>query len=70
MSEPLASPTAAPTAAPAAPAVEVRGVDKVFETRTEELREEHAFFDMVTAVREALHGGTPVGTGPRGVETR
>ena len=29
-----------------------------------------AFFDMVTAVREALHGGAPVGTGPRGVETR
>jgi NitT/TauT family transport system ATP-binding protein len=38
--------------------------------RTEELREERAFFDMVTAVREALHGGSPVGTGPRGVETR
>jgi NitT/TauT family transport system ATP-binding protein len=38
--------------------------------RTEELREERAFFDMVTAVREALHGGAPVGTGPRGVEHR
>ncbi|MEV1128929.1 ABC transporter ATP-binding protein [Agromyces sp. NPDC049794] len=38
--------------------------------RTEELREERAFFDMVTAVREALHGGSPVGTGTRGVETR
>ncbi len=38
--------------------------------RTEELREERAFFDMVTAVREALHGGSPVGAGARGVETR
>jgi NitT/TauT family transport system ATP-binding protein len=38
--------------------------------RTEELREERAFFDMVTAVREALHSGSPVGAGPRGVETR
>ena len=38
--------------------------------RTEELREERAFFDMVTAVREALHGGSPVASGPRGVETR
>ncbi|GAA4046841.1 ABC transporter ATP-binding protein [Agromyces indicus] len=38
--------------------------------RTEELREERAFFDMVTAVREALHGGSPVSSGPRGVETR
>ncbi|QEO14711.1 ABC transporter ATP-binding protein [Agromyces intestinalis] len=36
--------------------------------RTEGLREERAFFDMVTAVREALHGA-PVG-GARGVETR
>ena len=27
--------------------------------RTETLREEHAFFEMVTAVREALHGGRP-----------
>ncbi len=32
--------------------------------RTEELREERAFFDMVTAVREALHGGSPVGIRP------
>ncbi|WP_243844261.1 ABC transporter ATP-binding protein [Salinibacterium sp. ZJ454] len=38
--------------------------------RTEGLREEQAFFDMVTAVREALHQGLPVQTGPRGVETR
>ena len=38
--------------------------------RTEGLREERSFFEMVTAVREALHGGSPVGTGPRGVETR
>ncbi|GAA4380203.1 ABC transporter ATP-binding protein [Agromyces bauzanensis] len=38
--------------------------------RTEELREERVFFDMVTAVREALHGGSPIGTGARGVETR
>ncbi|UOE43148.1 ABC transporter ATP-binding protein [Agromyces larvae] len=36
--------------------------------RTEGLREERAFFDMVTAVREALHGA-PV-AGARGVETR
>jgi len=46
------------------------GADAKRAARTEELREEHAFFDMVTAVREALHGGTPVGTGPRGAETR
>lgn len=38
--------------------------------RTEGLREDRAFFDMVTAVREALHGGAPVGREPRGVETR
>ena len=42
--------------------------------RTEDLREEHAFFDMVTAVREALHQGSPapgaVRGGARGVETR
>ncbi len=37
--------------------------------RTEELREERSFFEMVTAVREALHG-SPVATGPRGVEHR
>ncbi|MBG6238757.1 NitT/TauT family transport system ATP-binding protein [Mycetocola sp. CAN_C7] len=34
------------------------------------LREERAFFDMVTAVREALHTGSPVPSGPRGVENR
>jgi NitT/TauT family transport system ATP-binding protein len=36
----------------------------------EGLREERAFFDMVTAVREALHTGSPVSSGPRGVENR
>jgi NitT/TauT family transport system ATP-binding protein len=50
------------------------GADARRAARTEELREERAFFDMVTAVREALHSGSPagtgVGTGPRGVETR
>ncbi|MDR5701169.1 ABC transporter ATP-binding protein [Agromyces aerolatus] len=43
------------------------GADAQRAARTEELREERAFFDMVTAVREALHGGSPM---PRGVETR
>ncbi|GAA1519329.1 NitT/TauT family transport system ATP-binding protein [Agromyces terreus] len=38
--------------------------------RTDDLREDRSFFDMVTAVREALHGGTPVATGARGVENR
>jgi len=37
--------------------------------RTEGLREERSFFEMVTAVREALHG-SPVSTGARGVEHR
>jgi NitT/TauT family transport system ATP-binding protein len=37
--------------------------------RTDGLREEHAFFDMVTAVREALHQGSPVSS-VRGVENR
>ncbi|WP_312854903.1 ABC transporter ATP-binding protein [Agromyces agglutinans] len=37
-------------------------------SRTEALREERAFFEMVTVVREALHGA-PAG-GARGVETR
>ncbi|MGW9631123.1 ABC transporter ATP-binding protein [Agromyces sp. NPDC055520] len=48
------------------------GVEAQRAARTEELREERGFFDMVTAVREALHGGSgsPVGAGPRGVETR
>ncbi|WP_324652963.1 ABC transporter ATP-binding protein [Georgenia sp. H159] len=35
--------------------------------RTAELREEDAYFEMITAVREALHGGSAV---PRGAETR
>jgi NitT/TauT family transport system ATP-binding protein len=43
------------------------GVDAARAARTEELREDRAFFDMVTAVREALHGGAPM---PRAVETR
>jgi NitT/TauT family transport system ATP-binding protein len=38
--------------------------------RTDDLREDRAFFDMVTAVREALHGGSPASAGPRGVENR
>jgi NitT/TauT family transport system ATP-binding protein len=46
------------------------GADAVRAERTEALREERGFFDMVTAVREALHGGTPIDTPPRGVETR
>jgi len=45
------------------------GADAARAARTEELREERTFFEMVTAVREALHGNA-VGTGPRGVETR
>lgn len=36
--------------------------------RADDLREDGAFFEMITAVREALHG-TPV-AGARGVETR
>jgi NitT/TauT family transport system ATP-binding protein len=36
-------------------------------SRTEALREDEAFFAMVTAVREALHQGAPA---PRGVENR
>lgn len=36
--------------------------------RTEELREDAAFFDRVSAVREALHGAPQ--TGARGVENR
>ncbi|MGH3704181.1 MAG: ABC transporter ATP-binding protein [Agromyces sp.] len=46
------------------------GADAQRAARTEELREERGFFDMVTAVREALHGGTPVAAGARGVENR
>ncbi|KRA23744.1 hypothetical protein ASD65_04350 [Microbacterium sp. Root61] len=37
------------------------------EARTEDLREDTSFFEMVTAVREALHQGTPTA---KGVETR
>ncbi|MFB6610726.1 ABC transporter ATP-binding protein [Agromyces sp. NPDC056379] len=46
------------------------GADAQRAARTEELREERGFFDMVTAVREALHGGSPVSAGARGVENR
>ncbi|WP_139415913.1 ABC transporter ATP-binding protein [Agromyces laixinhei] len=46
------------------------GIDAQRAARTEELREERGFFDMVTAVREALHGGSPVAAGARGVENR
>ncbi|WP_022892820.1 ABC transporter ATP-binding protein [Agromyces subbeticus] len=46
------------------------GVDAQRAARTEELREERGFFEMVTAVREALHGGSPIATGARGVENR
>lgn len=35
--------------------------------RGEELREDASYFQMITKVREALHGGVPAG---RGVETR
>ncbi|WP_146340105.1 ABC transporter ATP-binding protein [Nesterenkonia sp. NBAIMH1] len=35
--------------------------------RGEDLREESSYFEMITAVREALHGGAPAG---RAVETR
>lgn len=46
------------------------GADAQRAARTDELREERGFFDMVTAVREALHGGSPVPSGARGVENR
>jgi NitT/TauT family transport system ATP-binding protein len=36
--------------------------------RTEDLREDSSYFDMITAVREALHGGTPATS--HGAETR
>ena len=45
------------------------GTDATRAARTEELREERTFFEMVTAVREALHGA-PVGSAARGVESR
>lgn len=40
---------------------------KLADDRDEDLREDVAFFEMVTAVREALHQGTPTA---RGVENR
>jgi len=45
------------------------------EERDDDLREASSFFDMVTEVREALHGGADHSTGdaqgsPRGVDTR
>jgi NitT/TauT family transport system ATP-binding protein len=46
------------------------GAEAARAARTEELREERAFFDMVTAVREALHGGSTAAAAPRGVENR
>lgn len=36
--------------------------------RADDIREDGAFFEMITAVREALHGGTPATV--RGVENR
>lgn len=38
-------------------------------SRADDLREDGAFFEMITAVREALHGGSPAAA-PRGVEYR
>ncbi len=38
-------------------------------SRADDLREDASFFEMITAVREALHGGTHA-TAPRGVENR
>ncbi|UTT62778.1 ABC transporter ATP-binding protein [Microcella humidisoli] len=38
-------------------------------SRADDLREDGSFFEMITAVREALHGGSPAST-PRGVENR
>ncbi|WNM27056.1 ABC transporter ATP-binding protein [Demequina capsici] len=43
-------------------------IDLHFTERDEELREDSAFYDGVTAVRGALHGGAP--SGVRGVENR
>ena len=39
------------------------------EYRFHDLREDGAFFEMITAVREALHGGAPASSA-RGVENR
>lgn len=38
-------------------------------SRADDLREDGSFFEMITAVREALHGGSPAAV-PRGVENR
>ena len=38
-------------------------------SRADDLREDGAFFEMITAVREALHGGAPASSA-RGVENR
>ncbi len=38
-------------------------------SRADDLREDGSFFEMITAVREVLHGGSPAST-PRGVENR
>ena len=38
-------------------------------SRADDLREDGGFFEMITAVREALHGGSPAAA-PRGVENR
>jgi len=38
-------------------------------SRADDLREDGSFFEMITAVREALHGGTHA-VAPRGVENR
>lgn len=46
------------------------GADAGRAERTEGLREERAFFEMVTLVREALHGGASAERTVRGVETR
>ncbi|WP_168626593.1 MULTISPECIES: ABC transporter ATP-binding protein [unclassified Cryobacterium] len=36
-------------------------------SRSDDIREDAAYFEMITAVREVLHGGAPI---PKGVETR
>ncbi len=38
-------------------------------SRADDLREDGSFFEMITAVREVLHGGSPA-SAPRGVENR
>ncbi len=38
-------------------------------SRADDLREDGSFFEMITAVREVLHGGSPAAA-PRGVENR